>query len=139
MLRSTCPNHLILLVRRTTSRSRMPSFVERESELRSSFALILEIQRIMTRSLRRRRFSVSTSWPKSLLHAEPHSSHMMSTPDLRSKRALMAVGKKGKHLAEHASCAHVACDRSQLKDTSCRQHVSKITKIWDKFKLPWTS
>ena len=34
--------------------------VRRESELTSSFALTLQIQRIMARSLRRRRFSVST-------------------------------------------------------------------------------
>ena len=33
VLRSTCPNHLILLVRSTTSKSWMPSFVRRESEL----------------------------------------------------------------------------------------------------------
>ena len=36
------------------------SFVRRESELTSSFALTLQIQRIMARSLRQRRFSVST-------------------------------------------------------------------------------
>ena len=36
-----------------------PSFVRRESELTSSFALTLQIQRIMAQSLRRRRFSVS--------------------------------------------------------------------------------
>ena len=59
VLRTTCPNHLILLVRSTTSKSWMPSFVRRESELTSSFALTLQIQRIMARSLRRRRFSVS--------------------------------------------------------------------------------
>ena len=60
VLRSTCPNHLILLVRSTTSKSWMPSFVRRESELTSSFVLTLQIQRIMAWSLRRRRFSVST-------------------------------------------------------------------------------
>ena len=54
VLRSTCPNHLILLVRSTTSKSWMPSFVRRESELTSSFALTLQIQRIMARSLRRK-------------------------------------------------------------------------------------
>ena len=59
-LRSTCPNHLILLVRSTTSKSWMPSFVRRESDLSSSLALTLQIQPIMARSLRRRRFSVST-------------------------------------------------------------------------------
>ena len=60
VLRSTCPNHLILLVRSTTSKSWMPSFVRRESELTSSLALTLQIQWIMARPLRRRRFSVST-------------------------------------------------------------------------------
>ena len=64
MLRSTCPNHLILLVRSTTSKSWIPSFVRRESELTSFFALTLQIQRIMARSLRRRRFSVSTFMAK---------------------------------------------------------------------------
>ena len=33
VLRSTCPNHLILLVRSTTSKSWIPSFVRRDSEL----------------------------------------------------------------------------------------------------------
>ena len=59
VLRSTCPNYLILLVLRTTSKSWMPSFVRKESELTSSFALTLQIQRIMALSLRKRRFSVS--------------------------------------------------------------------------------
>ena len=36
VLRSTCPNHLILLARSTTSKSWMPSFVRRESELSTS-------------------------------------------------------------------------------------------------------
>ena len=82
MLRSTCPNHLILLVRSTTSNSWMPSFVRRESELLSSFALTLQIQRIMARSLPRRDSVYQPSWPKSLLHVASHSSHMMSTPYL---------------------------------------------------------
>ena len=43
----------------TTSKSWMTNFVRRESELTSSFALTLQIQRIMARSLRRRRFSGS--------------------------------------------------------------------------------
>ena len=42
------------------SKSWMPSFVRRESELTSSFALTLQIQQIMARSLRRRWFGVST-------------------------------------------------------------------------------
>ena len=40
-------------------KSWMPRFVRRESELTSFFALTLQIQRIMARSLRWRRFSVS--------------------------------------------------------------------------------
>ena len=57
-----CALHVqtILLVQSTTSKSWMPSFVRRESELTSSFALTLQIQRIMARSLRWRQFSVST-------------------------------------------------------------------------------
>ena len=55
VLCSTCPKHLS-----TTSKSWMPSFVRRESELTSSFALTLQIQWIMARSLRRTQFSVST-------------------------------------------------------------------------------
>ena len=43
----------------STGVSWMPSFVRRESELTLSFALTLQIQRIMQRSLCRRRFSVS--------------------------------------------------------------------------------
>ena len=61
VLRSTCPKHLILPMRSTTSKSWMPSFERRESELTSSFAMTLQIQQIMARSLHRRRFSVSAS------------------------------------------------------------------------------
>ena len=50
VLRCTCPNHLILLVWSTMSRSWMPSFERRESELTSSLALTLQIQRIIARS-----------------------------------------------------------------------------------------
>ena len=59
MLRSTCPNHLILLVRSTTSRSWMPSFERRESELTSSFALKLQIQRIIARPFRHMQLRVA--------------------------------------------------------------------------------
>ena len=111
VLRSTCPNHLILLVRSTTSKSWMPSFVRRESELTSSFALTLQIHWIMARSLRRRRFSVSTFMGQ------------------------MAVSEKGKQLAELAPCTFAACDRSQLAATSCREHVPKVAEFWDNFKL----
>ena len=40
VLRSTCPNHLILLVQSTTSRSLYPSIERRESELTSSFVCL---------------------------------------------------------------------------------------------------
>ena len=56
----TCQNHLILLVWSTTSTSWMPSFERMESELTSPYDLTLQTQRIIARSLRRRRFSVST-------------------------------------------------------------------------------
>ena len=59
VLRSTCPNYLVLLVRSTVSRSWMPSFEIRESELTSPFALTLQIQRIIARSFRRKRLSVA--------------------------------------------------------------------------------
>ena len=51
---STCPNHLILLVRSTISRSWMPSLERREFELTSSFALTLQIQWIIAQSFRRK-------------------------------------------------------------------------------------
>ena len=78
-----------------------PSPVRSESELTLSFALTMQIQRNMAGSLRRRHCENSQvlreaitedddddddssvyppSWPKSLLHAASHSSHMMSTP-----------------------------------------------------------
>ena len=70
-----------------TSKSRMPSFVRRESELTSSFALTLQIQRIMARHYAGDGSVYPPSWPKSLLHAASHSSHMMSTPYLWSEGA----------------------------------------------------
>ena len=48
VLHSTCPNHLIILVWSTTSKSWMPSFVRRESELTSSFALTLQAAHILS-------------------------------------------------------------------------------------------
>ena len=47
----------------------------------------------------------------------------------------MAVGEKGKQLAELAPCTYAACDRSQLAATSCREHVPKVAELWDNFKL----
>ena len=73
------------------------------------------------------------SWPKSLLHAASHSSHMINY--LYGQKAQMAVGEKGKQLAELAPCTFAACDRSQLAATSCREHVPKVAELWDNFKL----
>ena len=134
VLRSTCPNHLILLVRSTTSKSWMPSFVRRESELTSSFALTLQIQWIMARSLRRRRFSVSTF----MAQVSAACSITLLTHDeytLPLVRRGRWVGEKGKQLAELSPCTFAACDRSQLAATSCRQHVHKVAELWDNFKL----
>ena len=47
----------------------------------------------------------------------------------------MAVGEKGKQLAELAPCTFAACDSSQLAATSCREHVPKVAELWDNFKL----
>ena len=47
----------------------------------------------------------------------------------------MAVGEKGKQLAELAPCTFAACDRSQLAATSCREHVPKVAEFWDNFEL----
>ena len=57
MLRSTFPNHLYHP--HDASRLWMPSFKRRESELTSSLALILQIQRIIAWSLRGRPFNVA--------------------------------------------------------------------------------
>ena len=134
VLRSTCPNHLILLMRSTTSKSWMPSFVRRESELTSSFALTLQIQRIMARSLRRRRFSVSTFMAQvcCMQHHTPHTWWVHLTS---GQKGQMAVAEKGKQLAELPQCTFVACDCSQLAATSCRQHVPKVAELLDNFKL----
>ena len=59
---------------------------------------------------------------------------MMGTPYLWSE-GQMAVGEKGKQLAELAPCTFAACDRSQLAASSCREHVPKIAKLCDNFKL----
>ena len=131
VLRSICPNHLILLVRKTTSKSSMPSFVRRESELTSSFARTLQIQRIMARSLRRRRFSVSTFMAQVyaacsitlLIHDE------YTLPLVRRGRwRLVRKGSNWRNLP-HAHLQRV------IAATSCREHVPKVAELWDNFKL----
>ena len=71
-----------------TTKSWMPSFVRRESELTLSFAMTLQIQRIMARHYAGDGSVYPPSWPKSLLHVASHSLHMMSTPYLWSEGAL---------------------------------------------------
>ena len=52
------------------------------------------------------------SWPKSLLHAASHSSHMTSTPDLWSEGVDGSWREGGGgQLAEFAPCTFAACDR----------------------------
>ena len=48
----------------------------------------------------------------------------------------MAVGEKGKQLAEFVPCTLAACDHSQqLAATSCREHVPKVAELWDSFSF----
>ncbi|MEW8547556.1 MAG: hypothetical protein AB2693_28955 [Candidatus Thiodiazotropha sp.] len=47
----------------------------------------------------------------------------------------MAVGTKGKELAELAPCILAGCYCSQLAATSSRQHVPKVAELWDKLQL----
>ena len=136
VLHSTCPNHLILLVRSTTSKSWMPSFVRRESELTSSFALILQIQQILT-------LQIITPETVQCIHLhgpslccmQHHTPHTWWVHLTSGQKGQMAVGEKGKQLAELARCTFAACDRSHLAATSCREHVPKVAELWDNFKL----
>ena len=130
MLRSTCPNHLILLVQSTTSKSWMPSFVRRESELTSSFALTLQIQRIMARSLCRRRFSVSTFMAQVSAACSITPTHDEYTLPLvrRGRWRLVRRGSNWRNLS-HAHLQRV------MAATSCREHVPKVAERWDNFKL----
>ena len=131
MLRSTCPNYLILLVWSTTSKSWMPSFVRRESELTSSFVLTLQIQRIIARSLRRRRFSVSTFMAQvsaacsiTLLTHDEYTLPLVR----RGRWRLVRRGSNWRNLP-HAQLQRV------IAATSCREHVPKVAELWDNFKL----
>ena len=76
------------------------------------------------------------SWPKSLLRAALYSSYMnnlMSTPFLWPEETDVG-GEKVQQLMELAPCTFAACDHSQLAVTSCREHVTKVAKLWDNFK-----
>ena len=64
-------------------------------------------------------------------HHTPHTwVHLTS-----GQKGQMAVGEKGKQLAELAPCTFAACNRSQLAATSCREYVPKVAELWDNFKL----
>ena len=65
-------------------------------------------------------------------HDTPHTWWVHFTS---GQKGQMAVGEKGKQLAELAPCTFAACDRSQLAATSCREHVPKVAEFWDNFKL----
>ena len=132
VLRSTCPNHLILPVRSTTFKSWMPSFVRRESELTSSIALTLQIQRIMARSLRRRRFSVSAFMAQvSAACSITLLTHVEYTLPL-VRRGTWRLVRRGSN-CRNLPHAHLQHDCSQLAATSCREHVPKVAELWDNF------
>ena len=135
VLRSTCQNHLILLVRSTTSKSWMPSFVRRESELTSSFALTLQIQRIMARSLRRRRFSVSpfmaqvsAACSMTLL---THDEYILPLVG-RGRWRLVRRGSNWRNLP-HAHLQRVIAASSQPPPAESMS--PRIAEFWDNFKL----
>ena len=64
-----------------------------------------------------------------------HTLHTWWVHLTSGQKGQMAVGEKGKQLAELAPCTFAACDRSQLTATSCREHVPKVAELWDNFKL----
>ena len=91
----------------------MPSSVRRESELTSSFALILQIQWIMAWSLCWRHFSVSTFMAKA-----------------SGQKRQMAVGEK----ARGSTLSHTHLQRV-IAATYCREHVQNVAELWDNFTL----
>ena len=85
VLRSTCTNHLILLVRSTTSKSWMPSFVRREflcldSEDPTDHDTVITPETVQC---------IYRHGP-SICCMQRHTSHMLSTPDLWSEGAYCA-------------------------------------------------
>ena len=86
----------------------------------------------MARSLRRRRFSVSTF----MAQVPAACSIILLTYDeytlplVRMGRwRLVRRGSNWRNLP------HAQCDRSQLAATSCREHVPKVAELWDNFRL----
>ena len=65
-------------------------------------------------------------------HHTPHTWWVHLTS---GQKGQIAVGEKGKQLAELAPCTFAACDRSQFAATSCREHVPKVAELWGNFKL----
>ena len=86
----------------------------------------------MAWSLCRRWFNVSTFMVQVSAACTPHTWWVHLTS---GQKGQMAVGEKGKQLAELAPCTFPVCDRSQLAATSCREHVPKVAELWDNFKL----
>ena len=132
----TCPNHLILPVRSTTSKTWMPSFVRRESELTSSFALTLQIQRIMERSLRRRRFSVSAF----MAQVSAACSITLLTHDEYTlplvRRGTWRLVRRGSNIRNlpHAHLQRVIAASSQPPPAESN-HVPKVAELWYNFEL----
>ena len=71
----------------------------------------------------------------SLCCMQHHTPHTWWVHLTSGQKGQMAVGEKGKQLAELAPCTFAACDCSQLAATSCREHVPKVAELWDDFKL----
>ena len=65
-------------------------------------------------------------------HDTPHTWWVHLTS---GQKGQMAVGEKGKQLAELAPCTFAACDRSQLAATFCREHVPKLRERTSNFEV----
>ena len=91
----------------------------------------LQIQRIMARSLPRRRFSVSTFMAQVSAACSitllTHDEYTLSLVR-RGRWRLVSRGSNWRNLP-HAHLQHV------IAATSCREHVPKVAELWDNFKL----
>ena len=113
------------------AKSWMPSFVRSVSQLTSSFALTLQIQRIMARSLRGRLFNVSTFMAQvsTACSITLLSHHEYTLPLVRRDRwCLVRRGSNWQNL-RHAHLQRV------IEATSCSDHVPKVAEHWDNFKI----
>ena len=119
------PSHL--LERSTTSISWSQSFETRTSELTSSFALTLQIQRIIARSLRRRRLSVATV----IAHVSATCSFTLLT-QVEYTRPLVKSGRlrlvrKGSSCRKLAPSRFATCDCSQFTTTTTSRKLDNRT------------